>query len=122
GAALQQHLFQWGAFGSFELDFGLLGDQLALWWLFIVTGVGLLIHIYSIGYMAQDEGFARFFAKLNYFIFSMGLLVLADNFIGLLIGWANVGFASFLLIGFWNLKAEARAAARKAFLINIVGE
>ncbi len=122
GVPLRQSLFVWGQSLPFELHVGLMADALTLWWLLVVTGVGFLIHVYSIGYMADDKGFARFFAELNYFIFSMALLVLADNFVGLLVGWANVGFASFLLIGFWTEKAEARAAANKALLINIAGE
>lgn len=122
GTSLYQPLFVWAETERLSLTFGLMADALALWWLLIVTGVGFLIHLYSISYMAGDEGYVRFFAKLNYFIFAMALLVLADNFVGLLIGWANVGFASFLLIGFWNQKAEARAAARKAFLLNAAGE
>src|SRR5690606_3473398 len=75
-----------------------------------------------ITYMKGEEGYGRFFSQMNYFIAAMSLLVLADNFVGLLIGWANVGFASFLLIGFWNRKPEALAAARKAFLVNVMGE
>ncbi len=119
--ALRQVLFTWGS-GSFNLEFGLLADQIALWWLLVVTGVGFLIHVYSIEYMAPEKGYGRYFAEMNYFIFAMSLLVLSDNFIGLLLGWANVGFASFLLIGFWNEKPEALAAARKALLLNIAGE
>lgn len=101
---------------------GLLGDQLSLWWLFIIDGVGLLIHIYSIGYMHDDKSFGRFFAELNYFIFAMTLLVLSDNYIGLLAGWANVGLASYLLIGFYIEKPAAALAARKAFVMNVLGE
>ena len=89
---------------------------ISLWWLLVVTGVGFLIHIYSIEYMAADPGVGRFFAELNYFVFAMSLLVLADNFVGPPHGWANVGLASYLLIGFWNYKPEAAAAAKKAFL------
>ena len=119
--ALRQVLFSWGA-GPFGLEFGLFADEIALWWLIVVTGVGFLIHVYSIEYMSGENGYARYFAELNYFIFAMSLLVLADNFVGLLLGWANVGFASFLLIGFWNQRPEALAAARKALLINVIGE
>lgn len=118
---LHQLLFVWGS-DALRLDFGLMADQLTLWWLLIVTGVGFLIHVYSIEYMAEEDGYGRYFAELNYFIFAMSLLVLADNFVGLLLGWANVGLASFLLIGFWNRKPEALAAARKALVINIMGE
>src|SRR5690606_8244754 len=107
---------------GFGLEFGLLGDAISLWWLLVVTGVGFLIHIYAAEYMASDPGVGRFFAEFNYFVFAMSLLVLADNFVGLLIGWASVGLASYLLIGFWNTKPEAAAAAKKAFLLNAIGE
>lgn len=123
GAALTSTISGWSAIpGVEQLSLGLLGDGLSLWWLFVVTGVGLLIHIYSMGYMADDPCYRRFFAELNYFVFAMSLLVLSDNFVGLLIGWANVGLASFLLIGFWNQKPAAAAAAAKAFITNAVGE
>jgi NADH-quinone oxidoreductase subunit L len=103
-------------------DFGLLLDPLSLLWTFIITGVGFLIHLYSIGYMDGDRAFARFFAYLNFFVFAMLTLVLSDNFIGLLIGWGLVGLASYFLIGFWFFKPSAVAAARKAFVINVVGD
>ena len=122
GEPLRQTLFTWAKGQGFGLEFGLLGDPISLWWLIVVTGVGLLVHIYASEYMAEDPGVGRFFAKLNYFVFAMSLLVLADNFVGLLIGWANVGLASFMLIGFWNYKPEAGAAAKKAFLLNVIGE
>lgn len=122
GVPLQQTLFTWAKAQGFGLEFGLLGDPISLWWLVVVTGVGLLVHIYSIEYMAEDPGVGRFFAQLNYFVFAMSLLVLADNFVGLLMGWANVGLASYMLIGFWNYKPEAAAAAKKAFLLNTIGE
>ena len=105
-----------------NISFGLLLDPLSATMLMVVTGVGFLIHIYSAGYMADDEGFARFFAYLNFFIFAMVLLVSADNFLFLLIGWALVGLASFLLIGFWFTRRSAVAAARKALVINIIGD
>lgn len=107
---------------GFSLTFGLLGDAISLWWLLVVTGVGLLIHIYSIEYMQDEPDYGRFFAELNYFIFAMSLLVLADNFLWMLVGWGNVGLASFLLIGFWNRKPEVPPAASKAFLLNSIGE
>jgi len=122
GAPLVQALFTWAKGSGFQVDFGLLGDPISLWWLLVVTGVGFLIHVYASEYMAEDPDVGRFFAKLNYFVFAMSLLVLADNFVGLLIGWANVGLASYLLIGFWNYKPEAAAAAKKAFLLNVIGE
>ena len=103
-------------------DFGLLFDPLSLIWTCIITGVGFLIHLYSIGYMHGDRAFARFFAFLNFFVFAMLTLVLSDNFAGLLVGWGLVGLASYFLIGFWFEKPSAVAAARKAFVINVVGD
>ena len=103
-------------------DFGLLLDPLSLLWTFIITGVGFLIHVYSIGYMEGDNAFARFFAYLNFFVFAMLTLVLSDNFVGLLVGWGLVGLASYFLIGFWFFKPSAVAAARKAFVINVAGD
>jgi NADH-quinone oxidoreductase subunit L len=108
--------------GAFHLNFGLLYDPLTATMLLVVTGVGLLIHIYSAGYMEDDPGFWRFFAYLNFFIFSMALLVTADNFLFLLVGWGLVGLASYLLIGFWYQRRAPVAAARKAFVINIIGD
>ncbi len=104
------------------LDLGLVLDSLSLWWMLVVTGAGFLIHVYSTGYMYEDESFGRFMAKLNYFIFAMSLLVLSDNFVGLLMGWANVGLASYMLIGFYFKKPAASAAAMKAFVMNMIGE
>jgi NADH-quinone oxidoreductase subunit L len=104
------------------LQFGLLADSLSIWWMLVVTGCGFLIHVYSTGYMRDDESFGRFMAKMNFFIFAMSLLVLSDNFIGLLMGWANVGLASYLLIGFYIKKPSASAAAMKAFVMNMIGE
>ena len=103
-------------------DFGLLLDPLSLLWTFIITGVGLLIHLYSIGYMWGDRAVARFFAYMNFFVFAMLTLVLSDNFAGLLVGWGLVGLASYFLIGFWFYKPSAVAAARKAFVINVIGD
>ncbi len=114
----QQHLFSWLA----GFDFGLLLDPLSLIWVLIITGVGFLIHLYSIGYMWPDEAIARFFAYMNFFVFAMLTLVLSDNFVGLLVGWGLVGLASYFLIGFWFFKPSAVAAARKAFVINVVGD
>ena len=104
------------------MSFGLLLDPLSLLWALIITGVGLLIHVYSIGYMAGDGAIARFFSYLNFFVFSMLTLVLSDNFIGLLVGWGLVGLASYFLIGFWFQKPSAVAASRKAFVINVAGD
>ncbi|HEX8807128.1 MAG TPA: NADH-quinone oxidoreductase subunit L [Candidatus Aquilonibacter sp.] len=113
-----QTLFSW--FPGF--DFGLLIDPLALIWALIITGVGFLIHLYSIGYMDGDNAFARFFAYMNFFVFAMLTLVLSDNFVGLLVGWGLVGLASYFLIGYWFFKPTAVAAARKAFVMNVVGD
>jgi NADH-quinone oxidoreductase subunit L len=103
-------------------DFGLLLDPLSLIWVLIITGVGFLIHLYSVGYMYTDNAIARFFAYMNFFVFAMLTLVLSDNFVGLLVGWGLVGLASYFLIGFWFFKPIAVAAARKAFVINVVGD
>jgi len=105
-----------------SISFGLLFDPLSAIMLMIVTGVGFLIHIYSAGYMEEDPGFWRFFCYMNFFIFAMTLLVSADNFLFLLIGWGLVGLASFLLIGFWYQRRAAVAAAQKALVINIIGD
>ena len=102
--------------------FGLQLDALSLLWTLVITGVGGLIHVYSIGYLWSDRAIARFFAYLNFFVFAMLTLVLADNVVGLLIGWGLVGLASYFLIGFWFYKPTAVAAARKAFVINVFGD
>src|SRR5437660_3264611 len=117
-----QVLYTWVASGDFQVSFGLLLDPLAATMLMIVTGVGLIIHVSSAGYMADDPGFWRFFSFLNFFIFAMVLLVSADNFLFLLIGWGLVGLASFLLIGFWYQRRSAVAAAQKALVINVIGD
>jgi NADH-quinone oxidoreductase subunit L len=113
-----QALFAWLP----QFAFGLQWDRIALIWTLIITGVGFLIHVYSIGYLAGDKGFARFFAYLNFFIFAMLTLVLSDNFVGLLVGWGLVGLASYLLIGYNFERPAAVAASRKAFVINVVGD
>jgi NADH-quinone oxidoreductase subunit L len=113
-----QALFSWMP----GFDFGLLLDPLSLLWTFIITGVGFLIVFYSIGYMEGDRAFARFFAYMSFFVFAMLTLVLSDNFVGLLVGWGLVGVASYFLIGFWFDRPSAVAAARKAFVINVVGD
>ncbi|MEV4108214.1 NADH-quinone oxidoreductase subunit L [Nonomuraea sp. NPDC049695] len=101
---------------------GLLIDPLSISFALLITGVGSLIHIYSIGYMAHDEHRRRFFSYLNLFVAAMLLLVLADNYVGLFIGWEGVGLASYLLIGFWQFKPSAAVAAKKAFIVNRVGD
>jgi NADH-quinone oxidoreductase subunit L len=114
--------WNWVTSGSFRLDFALINDPLTAVMLLIVTGVGFLIHVYSHGYMEDDPGYWRFFSYLNFFIFAMCLLVAADNYLMLLVGWAGVGLASYLLIGFWYTRPSAVAAARKAFVVNIIGD
>ncbi|MFC5833643.1 NADH-quinone oxidoreductase subunit L [Nonomuraea insulae] len=104
------------------VDMGLLIDPLSICFALLITGVGSLIHIYSIGYMSHDEHKRRFFAYLNLFVAAMLLLVLADNYVGLFIGWEGVGLASYLLIGFWQFKPSAAVAAKKAFVVNRVGD
>ncbi len=100
----------------------ILVDPLSVFMILVVTGVSTLIHLYSISYMDEDRGFARFFAYLNFFVFSMLLLVLAGNFLLLIVGWAFVGAASYLLISFWYRRTTATRAGIKAFVINVVGD
>ncbi|WP_238781890.1 NADH-quinone oxidoreductase subunit L [Prescottella equi] len=118
----QQHLFSWLPVAGLQVDFGLRLDQLSMCFVLLVTGVGSLIHIYSVGYMKTDPGRRRFFAYLNLFLATMLLLVLADNYLGLYVGWEGVGLASYLLIGFWQYKPSAATAAKKAFVVNRVGD
>jgi len=117
-----QVIYTWVVSGDLQVSFGLLLDPLSAVMLLIVTGVGFLIHLYSAGYMEDDPGFWRFFCFMNFFIFAMVLLVAADNFLFLLIGWALVGLASYLLIGFWYQRRAAVEAAKKAFVINTIGD
>jgi NADH-quinone oxidoreductase subunit L len=114
--------FSWVPVGGLKVDFGLLLDPLSMCFVLLITGVGSLIHIYSIGYMAEDPDRRRFFGYLNLFIAAMLLLVLADNYLGLYVGWEGVGLASYLLIGFWYHKPSAATAAKKAFVVNRVGD
>jgi NADH-quinone oxidoreductase subunit L len=120
--AVSQHLFSWIPVAGFQVDVGLLFDQLSAVFVLLITGVGTLIHIYSIGYMAHDPGRRRFFAYMNLFLASMLLLVLGDNFLVLYVGWELVGLSSFLLIKFWEYKPVAATAANKAFYMNRVGD
>ena len=108
--------------GAVNVDFGLRADALTAIMLVMVTFIGTLIAIYSVGYMHGDPGYPRFFAEVSLFIFSMTLLVLADNFILLYAGWEGVGLCSYLLIGFWFTKPSAADAARKAFLVTRIGD
>ncbi|MDB5077720.1 MAG: proton-translocating NADH-quinone oxidoreductase, chain, partial [Chloroflexi bacterium] len=114
--------FTWVTSGSLKIDFGMLIDPLSAVMLLIVTGVGFLIHVYSVGYMHDDKDFSRFFAYMNLFIFSMILLVVANNFLFLLVGWGLVGLSSYLLIGFWYSQTAAMLAARKALIMNVIGD
>ncbi|MFI7100054.1 NADH-quinone oxidoreductase subunit L [Streptomyces sp. NPDC050161] len=120
--ALHQHLFSWIPVGGFRADLAFQLDQLSMTFVLLITGVGSLIHIYSIGYMEHDERRRRFFGYLNLFLAAMLLLVLADNYLLLYVGWEGVGLASYLLIGFWQHKPSAATAAKKAFLVNRVGD
>ena len=117
-----QHLFTWINVGSFQVDATLLLDQLSICFVLLITGVGTLIHIYSISYMAHDIDRRRFFAFLNLFIAAMLLLVLGNSYLNLYVGWEGVGLASYLLIGFWNQKPTYATAAKKAFVANRVGD
>jgi NADH-quinone oxidoreductase subunit L len=117
-----QKLFTWISVGSFNVDAALLLDQLSICFVLLITGVGTLIHIYSISYMSHDEDRRRFFAYLNLFIASMLLLVLGDSYLNLYVGWEGVGLASYLLIGFWNKKPAYATASKKAFVMNRIGD
>jgi NADH-quinone oxidoreductase subunit L len=117
-----QHLFEWISVGTFKVDASLLLDQLSICFVLLITGVGTLIHIYSIAYMSHDRDRRRFFAYLNLFVAAMLLLVLGDSYLNLYVGWEGVGLASYLLIGFWNQKPAYATAAKKAFVANRVGD
>ncbi|GAA4080096.1 NADH-quinone oxidoreductase subunit L [Nocardioides kongjuensis] len=119
---VSQHLYDWIDAGSLHIGMDLLYDPLSALFLLLITGVGSLIHVYSIGYMAHDPRRRRFFAYLNLFVAAMLMLVLSENYVGLFLGWEGVGLASYLLIGFWQHKPSAAAAAKKAFVINRVGD
>ncbi len=115
-------LFEWINIGSFQVPFGFQLDPLSMSFVLLITGVGSLIHIYSLGYMDHDPGKRRFFGYLNLFVAAMLLLVLADNYLLLYVGWEGVGLASYLLIGYYQHKPSAAAAAKKAFVVNRVGD
>ncbi|WP_327681403.1 NADH-quinone oxidoreductase subunit L [Streptomyces sp. NBC_00467] len=119
---LHSTLFTWIPVESFQADVAFQLDQLSMTFVLLISGVGTLIHIYSIGYMEHDERRRRFFGYLNLFLAAMLLLVLADNYLLLYVGWEGVGLASYLLIGFWQHKPSAATAAKKAFLVNRVGD
>jgi NADH-quinone oxidoreductase subunit L len=117
-----EYLAHWIRSGSFSVDFAFYLDQLSLVMLLVVTGVGFLIHIYSVGYIWEDPGYYRFFSYLNLFMFFMLTLVLAGNYLMMFIGWEGVGLASYLLIGFWFTKDSAASAGKKAFIVNRIGD
>lgn len=117
-----QKLFEWISVGTFNIDAGLLLDQLSICFVLLITGVGTLIHIYSISYMSHDHDRRRFFAYLNLFIAAMLLLVLGNSYLNLYVGWEGVGLASYLLIGFWNQKPAYATASKKAFVMNRIGD
>ena len=114
--------FEWFRVSGVQVNFGFQIDQLSLMMVMIITGIGSLIHLYSIGYMHDDDGFYKFFSYLNLFIFMMLLLVMGSNYLILFIGWEGVGLCSYLLIGFWYKNKEYGAAARKAFIMNRIGD
>jgi len=119
---LHEKLFTWIPAGSFHVDIGFLVDPLSAVMILVVTGVGFLIHVYSIGYMHDDQGYGRYFTYLNLFVFSMLTLVLADNYLLMFVGWEGVGLCSYLLIGFWFEKKSASDAGKKAFIVNRIGD
>ncbi len=122
GQGVGVKLWNWIPAGNFQVSFGFYVDTLTACLLIVVTTVGMLVHIYSIGYMGHDPGYWRFFAYLNLFMFSMLILILADNFLLVFAGWELVGLSSYLLIGFWYRRRSAALAAKKAFIVNRVGD
>jgi NADH-quinone oxidoreductase subunit L len=119
---VMQHVYTWIDTGHLNAGIDLLYDSLSALFLLLITGVGSLIHVYSVGYMAHDPRRRRFFGYMNLFLAAMLMLVLSENYLGLFLGWEGVGLASYLLIGFWQHKPSAAAAAKKAFVINRVGD
>ena len=117
-----RNYFTWIQSGNFHASFGFMVDHLSGLMILIVTGVGFLIHVYSIGYMGHEQGYYRYFAYLNLFMFSMLTLVLANNYLLMFVGWEGVGLCSYLLIGFWFSKSSAADAGKKAFIVNRVGD
>ncbi len=115
-------LWSWMTLGKFHVDVALLVDQLAITMALIVTGISFLIHIYSAAYMDEDPRFPRFFAYMNFFVLMMLVLVLANNYLMLFVGWEGVGLASYLLIGFWFERVSASDAGKKAFIVNRIGD
>jgi len=119
---MEQTLFTWITAGQFQVNIAYLLDPLSAVMILVVSGVGFLIHVYSVGYMAHDKGYGRYFSYLNLFTFAMLTLVLADNFLLLFVGWEGVGLCSYLLIGFWYEKKSAADAGKKAFIVNRIGD
>src|ERR1700749_4111475 len=115
-------LWEYASVAGLQIKLGIYVDPLSVFMVLVVTGVSTLIHLYSFGYMQSDQGYHRFFSYLNFFVFSMLLLVLAGNFVLLIVGWAFVGFASYALISFWYRRTTATSAGMKAFVINVVGD
>jgi NADH-quinone oxidoreductase subunit L len=122
GRELTSSLWTYAAAGGLEIKLGILVDPLSVFMILVVSGVSALIHLYSVAYLASDRGYARYFSYLNFFVFSMLLLVLAGNFVLLIVGWAFVGFASYALISFWYRRNTATTAGMKAFVINVIGD
>ena len=120
--SISLNLFEWIHFNNFSISFSLFADSLTALMLLIVTGIGFLIHVYSIGYMKHDEGFNRFFAYMNLFVFFMLMLVISSNYLVMFIGWEGVGLCSYLLIGFWFKDHANNNAAKKAFIMNRIGD
>ncbi len=119
---VEVQIFDWIVAGDFHVAFSFFADPLSSVFLMVITGVGFLIHVFSVGYMKDDDGFRRFFAYLNLFIFFMLVLVLGNNFLVMFIGWEGVGFCSFMLIGFWFKESKNNDAAKKAFVMNRIGD
>src|SRR5436190_7739011 len=115
-------LWDYAVTAGIDAKLSILIDPLSIFMALVVSGVSMLIHLYSVAYMASDRGYPRFFAYLNFFVFSMLILVMASNFLILIVGWAFVGAASYLLISFWYRRATATAAGIKAFVVNVVGD
>jgi NADH-quinone oxidoreductase subunit L len=122
GVPINVTVFEWFSVGEFKVAFAFLVDQLSSIMLLIITGVGFLIHLYSTGYMHDDDGFGKFFAYLNLFVFFMLLLVMGSNYLIMFIGWEGVGLCSYLLIGFWYTNPDYADAAKKAFIMNRIGD
>ena len=119
---LTDSLYSYASAAGLDIQLNILVDPLSVYMCLVVTGVSTLIHLYSLAYMDSDRGYTRFFSYLNFFVFSMLLLVLAGNFVLLIVGWAFVGFASYALISFWYRRETATKAGMKAFVINVIGD